>query len=251
MNPRLRSWALSESLVDVTRPRSAGRSATVEARPQRLVFDPDRTALVVVDMQNDFCARGGWLDSIGVDVSPAAAAIGPISALLPVARSAGVPVIWLNWGNRPDRADLPPNVLHVYDADGTGAGIGEKAADSPAVLTKGSWGAAVVDGLEVDDADLLVDKHRMSGFFGTPLDAILRRLGADTVLFAGVNADQCVLATLTDAACLGYDVVMIEGASATTSPAFCYDAAVYNVRQCFGFTTETPALIAALETSRR
>ena len=157
-------------------------------------------------------------------------------------------MIWLNWGNRPDRANLPPNVGHVYDPAGHGGGIGDSAGASPAVLTAGSWGAAIVDGLTVEAGDIRIDKYRMSGFFDTALDSVLRQLRVDTVLFAGVNADQCVLATLTDAACLGYDVVFLEGASTTTSPAYCYDATVYNVRQCFGFTTTPEHLLDAVPT---
>jgi ureidoacrylate peracid hydrolase len=247
--PTLRQWGLSPDHVDLrgidgTQPRTTPRHLI--AAPQNLTIDLAKTAIIVVDMQNDFCSSGGWLDSIGVDVSAAADAIAPINALLPPLRSAGVPVIWLNWGNRPDQANLPPNVLHVYDADGSGGGIGDAAALSDAVLQQDSWGAAIVNTLAVDEHDIHVAKYRMSGFFDTPLDSILRQLRVDTVLFAGVNADQCVLATLTDAACLGYDVVMVEGASATTSPDFCLQATVYNVRQCFGFTTTPDALLSAL-----
>jgi nicotinamidase-related amidase len=224
----------------------APRPARITALPQEITLDLARTALIVIDMQNDFCTPGGWLSSIGVDVAPAAAPVEPIARLLPPLRAAGVTVIWLNWGNRPDRANLPPNVAHVYDPDGTGGGIGDTAGKSEAVLTAGSWGSAIVDGLDVHPGDIHVAKYRMSGFFDTPLDSVLRQLRADTLLFTGVNADQCVLSTLTDAACLGYDVVFVEGASATTSPSFCYDATVYNVRQCFGFTTTPDALVAAL-----
>jgi nicotinamidase-related amidase len=88
--------------------------------------------------------------------------------------------------------------------------------------------------------------YRMSGFFDTPLESVLRNLRADTLLFAGVNADQCVLATLTDAACLGYDAVMLEDAVGTTSPEFGMQATVYNVRQCFGFTTLTASILTAI-----
>jgi ureidoacrylate peracid hydrolase len=244
-----RVWGLSPLHVDLRGPAVAGAAPVVvelDALPQRLTVDLSRAAIIVVDMQNDFCAKGGWLDAIGVDVSAAAAAIEPIARILPPLRSAGVPVIWLNWGNRPDLANVPPGVAHVYDADGTGGGIGDRVGRSEAVLTRGSWGASIVNGLEPAPSDLHVDKFRMSGFFDTPLDSILRQLQVDTVLFAGVNADQCVLATLTDAACLGYDVIMVEGASATTSPAFCLDATLYNVRQCFGFTTTPDHLVGAL-----
>ena len=72
-------------------------------------------------------------------------------------------------------------------------------------MTEGSWSAAIVDELTPEPSDILVDKYRMSGFWDTPLDSILRNLGVATVFFAGVNADQCVLATLMDANFLGYD----------------------------------------------
>ena len=86
----------------------------------------------------------------------------------------------------------------------------------------------------------------MSGFWDTPLDSILRNLGVATVFFGGVNADQCVLATLMDANFLGYDTVLVEDCSATTSPAFCWDATLYNVRQCFGFSVTSAAMKKAL-----
>jgi ureidoacrylate peracid hydrolase len=98
----------------------------------------------------------------------------------------------------------------------------------------------------VEAGDIPVDTYRMSGFADTPLDSILRNLRVDTLLFCGVNADQCVLNTLTDAANLGYDVIMIEDAVGTTSPSYCLDATVYNVRQCYGFTATSEALIQRL-----
>ena len=244
-SPALRSWGLSDTHVDLTG-QPTPRVTRLTALPQNVTLDLSRTAIVVIDMQNDFCATDGWLSSIGVDVSPAAAAIAPIAAVLSPLRAAGVPVIWLNWGNRTDQANLPAGILHVYDPVGRGGGIGDRTGQSPAVLTAGSWGAEIVDGLTPEPDDIRVDKYRMSGFIDTPLDSILRQLRVDTILFAGVNADQCVLATLMDAAGLGYDVVFLEGASTTTSPTFCYDATVYNVRQCFGFTTSTEHLLAAV-----
>lgn len=233
----------SPGTVDLTRTPRAPRPLPLEGRPQSLVVDLARTALVVVDMQNDFCHPEGWLASIGVDVSPARRPIEPLNALLPALRAAGVPVVWLNWGNRPDRLNLPPNVLHVYDPDGASVGIGDPLPGSGApVLTAGSWAAAIVDELDVADGDLHVDKYRMSGFWDTPLDSVLRNLDVDTLLFAGVNVDQCVFATLVDAACAGYDVVLLEDCSATTSPGFCAEATLYNVRQCFGFTAVSDSL---------
>jgi ureidoacrylate peracid hydrolase len=244
------SWGLSASRVDLSRPRPV-RMVDVDARPQRLRIDVARTAIVVVDMQNDFCTEGGWLHSIGVDIGGARTPVAPLQRLLPALRGADVPVIWLNWGNRPDRVNLPPNVLHVYNPDGVSRGIGDLlAGQDTGVLERGSWGAAIVDALAVDGRDVHVDKYRMSGFWDTPLDSILRNLDVTTVFFAGVNADQCVLATLIDAACAGYDVVMLEDCCATTSPSFCWEATIYNVRQCFGFTAMSDDVVAAVEVHR-
>jgi ureidoacrylate peracid hydrolase len=208
----------------------------VAALPSPLTLDLARCAVVVVDMQNDFCHRDGWLASIGVDVTPARRPISALATDLPSLRAAGASVVWLNWGTRPDRANLPPGVLRVYDPDAVGVGIGSTRPTGHPVLERDSWGAALVDELEPAPGDVVVHKHRMSGFWDTELDSVLRNLGATTLLFGGVNADQCVLATLIDAACIGYDVVLLEDAAATTSPPFCWEATVYNVRQCFGFT---------------
>ncbi len=242
-----RSWLRSATHVDLHPPACAPRIRGLPARPQQLGLDLHRAAVVVIDMQNDFCHPEGWLGSLGVDVSGPRAAIEPCRALTESARAAGIPVVWLNWGNRPDRANLPANVVHVYDPDGSGGGIGDAVGRSDAVLTAGSWGAAVVDELTVADEDIQVAKYRMSGFFDTELDSVLRLRGVDTLLFAGVNADQCVLSTLSDAACLGYNTVLVEGAATTSSPAFCLEATVYNVRQCFGFTAAWQDVVAMLE----
>jgi ureidoacrylate peracid hydrolase len=244
-NPRNAWTATPNGGISLVRPPRTSRPHTVPALPQPLTFDLATTALVIIDMQNDFCAPDGWLASIGVDVTPARAPIPVLAGLLPWIRARDVPVIWLNWGNRPDRANLPPGVLHVYDPDGTGGGIGDPLPDAPGrVLQRDSPSAAIVPELTPSPEDLHVAKYRMSGFYDTELDSVLRNLRADTLLLAGVNADQCVLATLMDAANLGYDVALIEDATATTSPTYCLDATLYNVRQCFGFTLTAEALTA-------
>ncbi len=249
------SWRVEPGRCDLRRSRPGTppdvdgaelRGIEVRAEPQDLVIDPHRSAVVVVDMQNDFCHPDGWLASIGVDVTGSAGAVTALHRFLPVVRSAGIPVVWLNWGNRPDRANLPPGVLHVYNPEGNGTGIGDPLANGSRVLEAGSWGASVVDDLAIEPGDVQVAKFRMSGFWDTPLDSILRNLDLTTLFFAGVNVDQCVLATLIDAACLGYDCVLLSDASATTSPSYCTDATLYNVRQCFGFTATTDAVATGL-----
>ncbi len=241
------AWQVSAEAADLTRRAPTPRPVAVAAAPKRVTFDLAHSAMIVVDMQYDFCHPDGWLAGIGVDVSAARALIGPLRRLLPALRGAGVPVIWLNWGTRPDRINLSPALRHVYDPSGAGTGLGDPSPRTGArVLQSGSWSARLVDELVADPADLHVEKHRMSGFWDTPLDAILRNLAVTTVLFGGVNLDQCVLHTLADANFLGYDTLLVEDCAATTNPEFCRAATLLNIRQIFGFHFRADDLIEAL-----
>ncbi|MGZ3340759.1 MAG: cysteine hydrolase family protein [Reyranella sp.] len=245
------AWRVSGGQADLVRRPAPAMPARLQAEPKDCVIDLARTAMVVVDMQNDFCHPDGWLASIGVDVTPARAPIAPLARLLPALRSAKVPIVWVNWGNRPDRLNLSPALLHVYNPTGTGVGLGDRVPRTgAAVLEKDSWSAGVVDELAPAPADIRVDKCRMSGFWDTPLDSILRNLGVTTLLFCGVNADQCVLHTLADANFLGYDTLMVGDCTATTSPAFCWEATIYNVKQIFGFVVQSPTILEALAPAR-
>jgi nicotinamidase-related amidase len=249
--PRSRRWLVNGGHVDMVPAEPVPRRVTLAAQPQSLCIDLNRTALIVIDMQNDFCTEGGWVDHIGGEFAPDRAPIAPLNRLTPALRQHGVPVLWLNWGNRPDLANMPPNQLHLYKPSGVGVGLGDPLPGSGApVLQKDSWAAAVVDELEVAPHDLRVDKHRISGFWDTALDSILRNLGVQTLLFAGVNTDQCVFCTLTDANFLGYGCVLIEDCCATSSPAFCAEGALWNVKKCFGFVTDSADLLASLADSR-
>jgi nicotinamidase-related amidase len=240
-------WSVSETRADLVRQPAAPRPITVQACGKLVTLDLARTAIIVVDMQNDFCHPNGWLGHLGVDVAPVRAPIAPLQHLLPALRGHDVPVIWVNWGNRPDRLNLSPALLHVYKPSGTGVGLGDALPGSGAkVLERGSWSAAVVDELAVDSSDIQVAKYRMSGFQDTELDSILRNLGVTTLMFAGVNADQCVLCTLQDANFRGYDCLLLEDCAATTSPDYCMAATLYNVRQCFGFVVRSEAIAAQL-----
>ncbi|MFB5744475.1 cysteine hydrolase family protein [Cedecea sp. S5-13] len=241
-------WLVTPQSVNMVRAGRPSRPVSLESRGREITLDLEHSALIVIDMQNDFCHPGGWLAHIGVDVTPARAPIDPLRRLLPSARAADVPVIWLNWGNRPDRLNLSPALLHVYNPDGTQTGLGDPLPESGApVLQAGSWAADIVEELAPVPSDIRIDKYRMSGFQDTVLDSVLRNLGVTTLLFAGVNVDQCVLCTLQDANFHGYDCLLLEDCSATTSPEYCVDATLYNVQQCFGFVVNSGELLAKLK----
>lgn len=240
-------WLVNAERVDLTPPAPTPRAVLLGSTPQQVCFDLNRVALVIIDMLNDFCATGGWVDHLGADYTPDRAQIEPLRWLLPAWRDAGGAVVWVNWGNRPDLANMPPNQHHLYKPKGVGIGLGESLpGHGERLLQKDSWAAAVVDELEIAPTDIRVDKHRISGFWDTPLDSILRNLGTRTILFAGVNTDQCVLCTLTDANFLGYGCVLLEDCCATTSPSFCTEATLWNVRKCFGFVAASHDVLRSL-----
>src|SRR6202051_785629 len=240
-------WSVSETRASLVRQPVPPRPITAQANGKLVTLDLARTAIIVVDMQNDFCHPDGWLAHLGIHITPARPPIAPLQRLLPVLRNYDVPVIWVNWGNRPDRLNLSPALLHVYKPSGAGVGLGDALPGSGAkVLERGSWSAAIVDELATDPSDIHVAKYRMSGFQDTELDSILRNLAVTTLLFAGVNADQCVLCTLQDANFRGYDCLLLEDCAATPSPDYCMAATMYNVRQCFGFVVRSEAIAAEL-----
>ncbi|MBX3623810.1 MAG: isochorismatase family protein [Rhizobacter sp.] len=241
-------WRVSAAHCDLTRAeRRPVRPVELAAEPQAVTVDANRSALIVVDMQNDFCAIGGYLDYRGIDITPDRAPIEPLRRLVPALRAQGVPIVWLNWGVRRDLLNIHPSLLHAHTQDGEGAGLGEQIPGGAEILLKGSWGAQIVDELNPGEQDIHVTKHRFSGFWDTELDSILRNMGLTTLFFAGVNADQCVMTTLEDASFLGYDVLMLRDCVGTTSPPFCMQATEYNVKLLYGFMTDSGALLSGLK----
>ncbi|MBF2063922.1 MAG: cysteine hydrolase [Calothrix sp. C42_A2020_038] len=241
------AWSVNHAVADITRPPLTPQPVILTTATKQVRIDLAKTAILVIDMQNDFCHPDGWLAHIGVDVTPARQPIKPLQNLLPALRQVNIPVLWVNWGNRQDLMNISANVLHVYNPTGEAVGLGDPLPTNGAhVLMAGSWAAAIVDELEVAPQDICIDKYRMSGFWDTPLDSILKNLGRTTLFFTGVNADQCVMATLQDANFLGYDCILIEDCTATTSPEYCWQATIYNVKQCFGFVSNSEAIQKAL-----
>jgi isochorismate hydrolase len=109
------AWAVNHAIADITRPPVTPQTVILTTETKQVRFDLAKAAILVIDMQNDFCHPDGWLAYIGVDVNPARQPIEPLKNLLPELRAAGVPVIWVNWGNRPDLLNISAASLHVWD----------------------------------------------------------------------------------------------------------------------------------------
>lgn len=193
---------------------------------------PRSSALVVVDMQNDFCAPGGYVDRVmGKDVSAAAAVAAVIDRLLAAARAAAVPVVWL----RADysRARIPDSMKVKLEARGISA----------TCCAPGTWGA---DWFAAAPAggEAVVTKHTYSGFSGTDLERRLAALGRRTLVFSGVQTQVCVESTLRDAHSLGYFCVVPEDAVGSHTPAL-HRATLDNVRFLFGDVCAAADVLAA------
>ena len=224
------------------------RPLTLAARRSTVTLDLARTALMVIDMQNDFCAAGGWVDHLGVDYTPDRAPIAPLQRLLPAlrapraARSSGS-----TGATGPTSPTCRRTSIHLYKPSGRGIGLGEPLPGHGArVLEKDSWAAAVVDELAPDAGRhprRQVPHQRLLGHAARQHPAQPRHR---TILFAGVNTDQCVLCTLQDANFLGYGCVLVEDCCATTSPGYCTEATLFNVRKCFGFVTDSQEVLRRL-----
>ncbi|KAJ1310970.1 hypothetical protein OPQ81_009481 [Rhizoctonia solani] len=215
---------------------------------RRVRLDPETAALVVVDMQNYFLHPELRDHPTGLEC------VKPLKEMLPVLRQAGVNIIWLNWGiEEKDLHLIPPCLSRCFsrpklgkwvDPPGLGADLGPKYGR---ILIKGEWNTMLYEGLEADPQDLWVNKLRMSGFEGSSdseLEKKLREMGVRTLLFAGVNADQCVLGTVTEAFSRGYDVIVIEDLVATTSPDGGKSSLVFNTLHCYGFVTTSQQLVS-------
>lgn len=230
------AWRSVDGSIDLTRNPAVPRPIEVHADPSPVRINLAAMALVVVDMQKYFCAPTPGEDA---DAKASRRPIRPLSQLIPALRNASVPIVWVNWGNRPDQANLPPGVRYPF--------IRKRMEEPAAFLTRGSPETEIVDDLTPDVGDIHVEKYRLSGFWDTPLDSILRGHRIDTLLFAGVNLDQCVYHTLADAHFLGYDCVLLSDCAATDSPGCCTEATLYNVKRCMGFVAESSSILSALK----
>ncbi|MEM8914289.1 MAG: isochorismatase family cysteine hydrolase [Pseudomonadota bacterium] len=232
--------------VSFVRPARKEKPITFAANPKPVQADLSRSAVLIIDMQNDFLSDDGWFaTSRGVDVTALSDVITQINALSAGFRQAGAPVIHINWAVRPDMANLPANVLDKGSDCGGRPGYGDQIG-SGRVLVEGDWGAQSVPAIDIAPEDTAVGKHRLTGFRDNALDQILRRFGVTTLFFTGVNLDRCVFATLADGCFNGFDAVLVEDATTTVSPPPVADAVLYLIRLLYGFTALSTDILAAI-----
>jgi nicotinamidase-related amidase len=179
----------------------AERSAiAVPARPYPFTFHPERTALVVIDMQRDFLEPGGFGEMLGNDVGLLGRVVEPLAALLGACRGAGLLVIHTREGHRPDLADCPPSKL----ARGGEVMIGTEGPKGR-ILVRGEEGHDIVDELAPIDGEVVLDKPGKGAFYATDLELLLRNRGIESLIVTGVTTEVCVHTTVREANDRGFE----------------------------------------------
>ena len=229
----------------------------LDAAPDRIGLDLARSAVIVVDMQNDFGSRGGIFDHAGIDISTIRTTIDPTRKVLAAARNAGVKIIYLKMGFRPDLSDLgaedsPNRMRHLQ------FGVGQPSAAPDGregrFLVRDTWNTEIVAELTPEPGDLVLYKHRFSGFYETELDNILRTLEIRNLIFTGCTTSICVDSTIRDAMFRDYRCVLLADCAAepigADLPRSNHEASLLTVQTLLGWVSSSERFVQAISAAQ-
>ena len=224
------------------------------AKPEAITFDGPNTAVLVVDMQNDFGSKGGMFDRAGIDISGIQKAVGPTAKVLAAARKAGVKIIYLKMGYKPDLSDLgaPDSVNRMRHLR---LGVGEKVSAPDGresqILIRDTWNTDIVPELKPQPGDDVIYKTRFSAFFGTDLDARLKKLGVKHLVITGCTTSICVDSTVRDAMFRDYICVLLADCMSEPIgqglPRSNHDASLLSVEVLLGWVSDSQRFLKAVQ----
>lgn len=234
------------------------RVATIQARPHAVSFDLSRTAVIVVDMQNDFGAENGMFHRAGIDISMIQAAVTPTARVLTAARLSRMPIIYLKMGFQADLSDAgskdSPNYMR-HQMLGVGAVARTPDGDASRILIRDTWNTDILTALAPQPEDIVLYKHRFSGFYETALDALLKQHDIKHLIVTGCTTSVCVDATIRDAMYRDYSCVLLEdctgepiGNGLSRSN---HDASLLTIEVLLGWVSSSDEFIHALSLTGR
>jgi ureidoacrylate peracid hydrolase len=225
----------------------------LDAEPEAITFDTAQTAVLVVDMQNDFGSKGGMFDRAGIDISGIQKAVDPTARVLAAARKAGIKIIYLKMGYKPDLSDLgaPDSVNRVRHLR---AGVGEKVVgpdgQESRILIRDTWNTEIVAELKPEPDDDVIYKTRFSGFFRTDLDARLKKLGVKSLIITGCTTSICVDSTVRDAMFRDYLCVLLADCMSEPIghglPRSNHDASLLSAEVLLGWVSDSERFLKSL-----
>ena len=219
----------------------------VTAKPEPIKLDINRTALIVVDMQNTFCKKGGVFDYLGkLDATKVKHIIDTDKKIIEACRKKGIKIVYLRMGYRRDLADAGGPESPNYHKELGLVAMREHPELQGRFLTIGTRDWEIIDELKPQPGDIIVDKHRYSGFSHTALDTILGTYNIKYLLFVGLATNVCVESTLRDAYFHEFFPVMISDGCGNIGPESTQEATIWNVTEVFGWVTTCHDLVQAL-----
>jgi ureidoacrylate peracid hydrolase len=227
------------------------RDIHLTARPDSISFASSSTAVIVVDMQNDFGTKGGLFDIAGIDISIIQKVVKPISNVLVAARKKGIKIIYLKMGFLPDMSDFGKRESASKMRQLIGDTFPAPNGSIGRFLIRDTWNTDIVSQLEPQPEDIVIYKSRYSGFYKTTLDSILRQLEKKYLIFAGCTTSICVESTVRDATFRDYMSIVLEDCTAEPIgnglPRSNHEASLLNIQTNFGWVSNSTEFIKSIQ----